>query len=121
MKYFFYCLLLVSFSVFGQNVLQGESNDSIRKSLREAPKENPKAPHDWYKIYGLKKDTVYVDTSLTLKSEYKFNYLRKDNFGLLPFANDGHTYNTLDNSLVNKSAFPNFGFKAKHFNYLEGR
>lgn len=119
MKYFFCCLLLFSFSAYSQNVLQGEANDSIRKSLREAPKENPKAPHNWYKIYGLKKDTVYVDTTLTLKSDYKFNYLRKDNFGLLPFANDGHTYNTLDYGLVRKDVLPNFGFKAKDFNYLE--
>ena len=37
----------------------------------------------------------------------------------MPFANEGHTYNSLDFGLYTKSAAPNFGFKAKHFNYLE--
>lgn len=78
-----------------------------------------KAPHDFYKIYTLHKDTTYVDTSLTIKSEYKYNLLRKDIFGLLPFANEGHTYNTLNYGLVVKSSSPKFGFTAKHFNYIE--
>ncbi len=78
-----------------------------------------KAPHDFYKIYTLQKDTTYVDTSLTIKSEYKYNLLRKDIFGLLPFANEGHTYNTLNYGLVVKSSSPKFGFTAKHFNYIE--
>ncbi|HEU4497635.1 MAG TPA: putative porin, partial [Flavobacterium sp.] len=59
------------------------------------------------------------DTSLTIQKEYKFNYLRKDSFGLLPFANEGHTYNTLQFSLNSHSAYPEFGFSGKHFNYLE--
>lgn len=78
-----------------------------------------KAPHDLYKIYSLQKDTTYVDTSLTIKSEYKYNLLRKDIFGLIPFANEGHTYNTLNYGLVVKSSAPKFGFSAKHFNYIE--
>ncbi|SHI72862.1 putative porin [Flavobacterium terrae] len=89
------------------------------KSLREAPKEAPKAKHNQYRIISLNKDTVYVDTSLTIKKEYAFNYLRRDNFGLLPFANDGHTYNTLDFGISSSTtSLPNFGFKGKHFNYL---
>ncbi|WP_405331893.1 putative porin [Flavobacterium oreochromis] len=94
-----------------------QSKDSI-KSLRQAPKENPKAPHNWYKIYNLKKDTTFVDTSLTIKSDYKFNLLRKDNFGLLPFANDGSVYTILDYSYNYTKALPNIGFNAKKFNYL---
>jgi len=119
MKYFFYSLFLLV-SVFGlaQNKGAEIKSDSTRKSIRQAPKQNPKAPHDWYKIYSLAKDTVYVDTSLTIKSDYKYNYLRKDNFGLLPFANDGQTYNTLYFGYNNTSALPEFGFKSKHFNYL---
>lgn len=78
-----------------------------------------KAPHDLYKIYTLQKDTTYVDTSLTIKSEYKYNLLRKDIFGFIPFANEGHTYNTLNYGLVVKSSAPKFGFSAKHFNYIE--
>lgn len=96
-----------------------ENDTTKKKSLREGPKEAPKAKYDQYKIISLERDTIYVDTSLTIKKEYTFNYLRKDNFGLLPFANDGHTYNTLDYGLVSSSSsLPEFGFKGKHFNYL---
>ncbi|MFD2891664.1 putative porin [Flavobacterium chuncheonense] len=72
-----------------------------------------------YKIYSLDRDTTYVDTTLTIQKEYKYNYLRKDNFGLIAFANEGQTYNTLDFSWTKATAFPQMGFKAKHFNYLE--
>lgn len=120
MKYFLFSFFfLISALCYAQDdELQVAKPDSIRKSLREAPKENPKAPHDWYKLYTLVRDTVYVDTSLTVKSDYKYNYLRKDNFGLLPFANDGQTYNTLAYSYNNYSSLPEFGFKAKQFNFL---
>ncbi|OWP79453.1 hypothetical protein BWK62_01800 [Flavobacterium oreochromis] len=118
MKYIF-CLLsfFVSIFLYAQKTPLSQSKDSI-KSLRQAPKENPKAPHNWYKIYNLKKDTTFVDTSLTIKSDYKFNLLRKDNFGLLPFANDGSVYTILDYSYNYIKALPNIGFNAKQFNYL---
>jgi hypothetical protein len=29
-----------------------------------------------YKIFSHKRDTIFIDTTLTLKKEYKFNYLR---------------------------------------------
>lgn len=93
--------------------------NSTQKKISDNKKESP--PINLYKIYTLEKDTTYADTSLTLKNEYKYNYLRKDNFGLIPFANEGHTYNTLNFGLVHKSISPTFGFTAKHFNYLEAR
>jgi len=39
----------------------------------------------------------------------------------LPFANDGHTYNTLNFGYDNYSSLPEFGFKAKHFNYIKAQ
>ena len=74
---------------------------------------------DLYRFITLENDTTYIDTSLTIQKEYSHNYLRKDIFGLLPFSNDGQTYNTLQYSLNDFTAFPEFGFKAKHFNFLE--
>lgn len=120
MKYFLITLFLFFFSAsYSQDDELVKQDSTKRKSLREGPKEAPKAKHDQYKIITLLKDTVYVDTSLTIKKEYAFNYLRKDNFGLLPFANDGHTYNTLDYGLVSySSSLPEFGFKGKLFSYL---
>ena len=40
-------------------------------------------------------DTITVDTSLTIEKYYKMNFLRKDNFYLLPFSNSGLAYNEL--------------------------
>lgn len=73
---------------------------------------------DQYRIISIQKDTTYVDTSLTIQKEYKYNYLRKDIFGLLPFANEGQTYTILDYGLKKQNSFPEFGFSGKHFNYL---
>jgi hypothetical protein len=77
------------------------------------------ATMDQYRFISIERDTTYIDTSLTIQREYSFNYLRKDNFGLLAFANEGQTYNTLQYSLTAFSPYPEFGFKAKHFNFLE--
>lgn len=103
----------------------GEStiiNDSLRTSqFSESSTSNttPKAPIDWYKIISIKRDSVAMDTALSIKQEYKFNYLRKDLFGLLPLPNEGQTYNQLDFGLTNFSPYPEMGFKAKHFAYLK--
>lgn len=73
---------------------------------------------DLYKIISYQRDTTHVDTSLTVQKEYKLNYLRKDIFGLLPFANEGQTYNVLDFGMKKITSFPDVGFQAKQFNYL---
>ena len=89
------------------------SSDSIKKVMK------PVATIDMYRAITLERDTTYIDTSLTIQKEYSFNYLRKDTFGLLPFPNEGQTYNTLEYSLTEFSPYPEFGFKAKHFNFME--
>ena len=94
-------------------------DDNFGSIAKQDSLKNAKPPINLYKIYNIQRDTTYVDTSLTIQSEYKYNLLRKDIFGLLPFSNEGHTYNTLDYSLNRKSIFPSIGFSAKHFNYLE--
>jgi len=53
-----------------------------------------------YKSFNSQKDTIYIDTSLTIQDEYKYNYLRKDNFGLFSFSNEGYLYNQLDFSKI---------------------
>lgn len=72
-----------------------------------------------YLIISHTNDTTYVDTTLSIQKEYKFNYLRKDNFGLMPFSNLGQTYNRLTYNFKNTSLMPSFGARAKHFNYME--
>lgn len=77
-----------------------------------------KADIKLYKTFNTLRDTVYIDTSLTIKDEYKYNYLRKDNFGLFSYANEGYLYNQLDFSKNKQTFLPQFGFQAKHSTYL---
>lgn len=102
--------------------IDNQTEDTLkRKSLLiDHSKDKPKAKFDQYRIVTLQHDTTYVDTTLTIQKLYKFNYLRKDIFGLLPFANEGQTYNTLNFGLTNFSALPEIGFSAKCFNYSNG-
>ena len=118
--------LLFTFLSFAQQPAKDNAKDKPkeRKSLIKSAEEKAKdlakkAPITSYRVITLDRDTTFVDTSLTIKKEYDYNYLRRDNFGLLPFANDGQTYNTLQYSLNHFSPFPEFGYKAKHFNFLE--
>ncbi len=76
-------------------------------------------PIEMYKIISLQKDTVHLDTTLTIIDDYEFNYLRKDNFELLPFSNSGQTYNSLSLITDYRKAFPEFGSRARHFNFME--
>ncbi|BCY28430.1 hypothetical protein KK2020170_12980 [Flavobacterium okayamense] len=102
------------------NPQQFQSFQDTTKAFKgRAVDDKIKPPIDLYKIYTLTKDTTYIDTTLSIQKEYKYNLLRKDIFGLQPFANEGHTYNTLDFNFNVKSTFPKMGFTAKHFNYLE--
>lgn len=110
-------MFLLSFCGFAQDGEMPIEKDTVRKSLRGKVSNLPKASHDMYKVISIDRDTVFIDTSLSMKSDYKFNYLRKDNFGLLAFNNDGQTYNTLDFGLQRFDVRPRFGFKAKYFNY----
>jgi len=72
---------------------------------------------DYLINYGI--DSTHVDTSLTIQKEYKFNYLRTDEFGLIPFANVGQTYNRLTPLNRDASPLPLFGARSRHFNYME--
>lgn len=83
-----------------------------------APVQAPRATIDLYRIISAQRDTTYVDTSLTIQSDYRFNYLHRDNFGLMPFPNEGQPYNVLQFSLNKFTAYPHSGRKAKHFKYF---
>lgn len=72
-----------------------------------------------YKIISINNDTTIVDTTLTIAKDYKFNYIRKDNFELLPFHNQGQTFNKLGYNFENNSLFPTIGATAKQYNYYK--
>ena len=110
-------IFLLTLSVgFSQTRTNGTPTD--RNAKEGTQNDTPKAAFDQYRIITLQRDTTYVDTSLTIKKEYEYNYLRKDIFGLLPFANEGQTYTVLDYGYKKFSSFPEIGFSGKHFNYM---
>lgn len=127
-----FLLVLCSSAVFGQRKLPADkvlrenpSRDISRNSSSETSREskdlskNPKGKIEDYKIISRKLDTVHLDTTLTIKKEYKFNYLRRDYFELLPFNNMGQSFNALSQNFYRRSMQPGFGAKAKHFNYMD--
>ena len=103
---------------FSTNGSSQESNDTINSSKSTSGKFK-RAPIDQYRVISIENDTTYLDTTLNIRKEYIYNYLRKDNFGLLPFANEGQSYQTLDFGLNDFSAYPSIGFQGKHFNFLQ--
>ncbi|TAF60717.1 MAG: hypothetical protein EAZ58_13125, partial [Flavobacterium sp.] len=115
--YFYILFLFVSYIAFPQAPKRINSQNGSSKSVDTTKVKV--APIDLYRIITLDRDTTYIDTSLTIRKEYSHNYLRKDNFGLLAFPNEGQTYNTLNYGLVKNDIFPEMGFKAKHFNFME--
>ncbi len=100
----------------------GSPNDTIQRSTKSTSNEgikNEDATIYMYKFVSSKRDTTYVDTTLSIQKEYKYNYLRKDNFELIAFSNIGQSYNTLSYNFENTDVMPLFAARAKHFNYME--
>ncbi len=125
--FFFFLLILFSAAtIFSQKRLaeneftnlNGIENDSLI-SGRTKIELSGKTKYTDYKIFSHKGDTTYIDTTLTILKEYKFNYLRKDNFELLEFHNQGQTFNNLGYSFDNLKQFTDIGFTAKQFSYFE--
>ena len=70
-----------------------------------------------YKIISLKNDTTLIDTTQSIKKEYKNNFIRKDNFDYIAFHNQGQTFNRLIYDFNDNSIFPSIGFNAKQRSY----
>lgn len=100
--------LCSSVLVFSQN-----ENGKPKKEKKDKPSVT------LYKIVSARQDTTFVDTSLTIQRNYKFNYLRKDNFELQEFGNVGQPYNALAYDFENTNLKPQFVAQAHHFNYKE--
>jgi hypothetical protein len=105
--------------LFSQNKLKRRRSEKALPTNSAVPKQQTvlsRATMDQYRFISI---TILLTLILdTIQREYSFNYLRKDNF-ILAFANEGQTYNTLQYSLTAFSPYPEFGFKAKHFNFLK--
>ncbi|MFT5738393.1 MAG: hypothetical protein ACI9SG_002746 [Maribacter sp.] len=121
--------LFVAFTVVAQETQQEPAanfvSDSIADTSRATKKKAPRAKVvdtvsiRNYKIISHQRDTTYLDTTLTIQKEYKYNYLRSDDFELLPFANIGQGYNKLGVDFERPNLYPSLGAKAKHNRYRE--
>ncbi len=94
-------------------------NDSIRNSGEISVTLSGKTKYTDYKIFSHQRDTTYIDTTLSIQKDYKFNYLRTDNFELLAFHNQGQTFTNLGYDFSNLKLMPDIGFTAKQFSYLD--
>ncbi|MGP1992445.1 putative porin [Zobellia laminariae] len=132
MKYFF-LIFLLHFSciqVFAQEDSIPPKRDIDTSAVRSmprrlGPKEKEEEPElepltiEDYKIITFARDTVFLDTTLTIQKEYKYNYLRKDDFELMPFANIGKPYNKLGVDFYSNDLYPGLGASALHTSYFE--
>ncbi|MDM9631604.1 putative porin [Robiginitalea aurantiaca] len=119
-------ILLFGLSVSGQEDVRPSSRkqDTSRLKKRAFNPEKSEDPADTltikdYKIISHARDTTYLDTSLTIQKEYRYNYLRRDDFELMPFSNIGQPYNRLGVNLNKVKWYPQIGARARHFNYYE--
>ena len=93
--------------------------DSLYNTKMINVKLTGKTKYTDYKIISYKNDSTYIDTTLSMQKDYLFNYLRRDKFELLPFHNQGQTFNQLGYNFSEVSLYPNMGARAKHHNYYE--
>lgn len=128
----FICVFLISIIGFSQiiprnkPVLKG-TNPSFDNRLTDSTsykgeidiKLSGKTKFTDYKVFSHKRDTTYIDTILTIAKDYKFNFIRKDDFELLAFHNQGQTYNNLAYDFTQVSLYPEIGARAKHFSHFE--
>ncbi len=121
----FFIAVLLGFVALAQEHQLRSVQAGQRQSSTGGLEDNQKTetqqqlPATAYKIISVAGDTTHVDTTLTIYKAYRFNYLRRDNFGLLPFANVGQPYTSLTYDFDSPVTLPQFGARAAHFAYLQ--
>ncbi|NND78677.1 MAG: putative porin [Maribacter sp.] len=126
MKYFFLLLFVLSCPLLYAQVdsvapARKLDTSKMKKRLKKniPPEDAQEITIKDYKIISHTRDTTFLDTTLTIQKEYKYNYLRKDDFELMPFANVGQPYSKLGVDFERSHLYPVLGAKAKHYNYFE--
>lgn len=118
-------LLLAMVSTVQSQIIQPRSGDPMHQRDTSSFKKNTivkldgKTSYKDYKIISIKNDTTIVDTTLNIRKEYHFNYIRKDIFELMPFHNQGQTFTSLGFHFKDRNLAPFMGAGAKHFNYYK--
>ena len=125
MNRFFLVLIFFSFPliIFSQDEMTDEEvlrgKEQLKQETEKKSEKKDSISITDYKYFfsnGIEKS---VDTTLTIYKDYKFNFIREDDFELLSFANVGHTYNKLGYNFNDEFKLPQFGARGKHFSYYE--
>ena len=123
MQNFFLVLAFFLFpiSIIAQSEENNQRLETQERELKAKPKEEKKDSITFkdYKIFYEDGTSKNIDTTLSISKDYTFNFLRKDMFELLSFANVGHTYNKLSYNLYDFYRLPQVGAKGKHYHYYE--
>jgi len=110
---------LLTISLFIFSIFSFSQDNTIISNLEnliDNPVDSIKSKYFKFDISKLqffneKNDTIVLDTSLTIKNYYSFNFLKKDNFHLLKSNNVGRFYNTLTYE-IQKGNLPKLGYSA---------
>ncbi|ALM07947.1 hypothetical protein SB49_09160 [Sediminicola sp. YIK13] len=128
MRYLVVLLFICNSAFFyGQELplLKASEKDSANVKAKQdytsfsKDKDKPEFTIKDYKIISHARDTTFLDTTISIQKEYKYNFLRKDDFELMPFSNIGQPYNSLGVTVKQNILYPSLGAEAKHFNYME--
>lgn len=98
----------------------GQEDKLVFKSLRLKTKKRDSilSSATNYKIISWVRDTISVDTTLTIHAEYEHNPIRKDMFEYLSLSNMGQAYTRLGYSFRNTDVTPEMGATANNYYYI---
>ncbi len=125
MNRFFLVLIFFSFPliIFSQDEMTDEEvlrgKEQLKQETEKKSEKKDSISITDYKYFFSNGIEKIVDTTLTIYKDYKFNFIREDDFELLSFANVGHTYNKLGYNFNDEFKLPQFGARGKHFFYYE--
>ncbi len=116
-----FLFLIVSINSFGQtrgfdpNAINRADSTKFNNEVRI--KLSGTTKYTDYKSFNYKNDTVVIDTTISLQTDFIHNYIRKDDFELMAMHNQGQTFNKLAYDFSTDGIFPEMGFGAKQYNY----
>ena len=93
---------------------------SYKRNVLRSLKPMEEVTIEDYKIMYSDGRQTFLDTTLTIYKDYRFNYLRRDYFELLPLPNMGEGFNRMGyDFLTGDDDGPQLGARAKHYRYFE--